>query len=169
MILSIWEERVGNRWSQREAFPLQRQIAHLSNRWRVVSDGGTPSRWPSTRPMLERVLAARSLQPPRVSNKTGTNATPTAWHWAACWAIFLFSPTVKACPCTLAAPCKVSCCKVEITEISRAAGRPLSQFGRKTSAGRDWEQGTRDGNSFLGARAAVWAAEKTASRMELCR
>ena len=35
-----------------------------------------------------------------------------------------------------------------MTETSSAAGRPLF---REMSAGRDWEQGKRDGNSFRGA------------------
>ena len=37
------------------------------------------------------------------------------------------------------------------------------------SAGWFWEPGTKDGTSFLGAKAAIWAAEKTASQIELCR
>jgi len=41
------------------------------------------------------------------------------------------------------------------------------QLGAEMSVGRDWEPGMRDGNSFLGTTAAVWAAEKSASRMEL--
>ena len=160
MTLSIWGEGVANRCSQSVAFPLHRQIAHLWNRWRVVSDGGTPSRWPNLRPILDRVTTARSLQPPRVSVTRGTKETPTAWQEALCEAIFLSSPIDKAWPWVDAAPCRVSCCIVEITETSRAAGRPRSQLGRKISAGRDWEPGMRDGNSFLGAKAAVSAAEK---------
>jgi hypothetical protein len=33
----------------------------------------------------------------------------------------------------------------------------------KTSAGRLWQPGFREGNSFRGANAADWAAEKIAS------
>ena len=73
----------------------------------------------------------------------------------ACIAIFLFSPTAKAWPDVRAAPWRVSGCKVEMTVTSSAVGRPLSQLGRKMSAGRAWEPGIRDGNSFLGAKAAV--------------
>ena len=81
MTLSTRGAKVAHR---RAAFLLHRQMAHLRNRWRVVSEGGIPSRWPSKRPILESVLAARSLQPPNVSNTTGTNVTPTSWHEAAC-------------------------------------------------------------------------------------
>ena len=105
--------------------------------------------------MLERVFAARSLQPPRDSITSGTKDTPTAWHEEACIAIFLFSPTTKAWPSVKAAPWRVSCCKVEMNVTSSAVGRPLSQLGRKMSAGRAWEPGIRDGNSLLGGQAAV--------------
>ena len=105
--------------------------------------------------MLETVFAARSLKPPSDSKTSGTKDTPTAWHGEACIAIFLFSPTAMAWPDVRAAPWRVSGCKVEMTVTSSAVGRPLSQLGRKMSAGRAWEPGIRDGNSFLGAKAAV--------------
>ena len=56
-----------------------------------------------------------------------------------------------------------------MTVTSRAAGWPLCQLGRKMSAGRLRVPGIKDGTSFLGAKAADWAAENTASRIESCR
>ena len=37
-------ERVGMRHIQRLALPFQREMEHLWKRWRVVSEGGMPSR-----------------------------------------------------------------------------------------------------------------------------
>ena len=42
------------------------------------------------------------------------------------------------------------------------------QQGKKISAGRELDDDTRDGTSFLGAKAADWAAEKMVSLRELC-
>ena len=47
-------------------------------------------------PILERVLAARSLHPPRDSITCGTKDTPTAWQEVACAAIFFSSLTASA-------------------------------------------------------------------------
>ena len=41
-----------------------------------------------------------------------------------------------------------------MTEMLKAAGRPLPQCGRKTLAGQFWQPGIKEGNSFCGAKAA---------------
>ena len=51
---------------------------------------------------------------------------------------------------------------------SRAAGLPLSQVGRKMSAGRLKEFGMREGTSLRGAKAAVCAAANRTSRTASC-
>ena len=48
----------------------------------------------------------------------------------------------------------VSHCSGDMTLTSRAAGRPRYQFGRRISAGRALEPGTRLGASLVGPRAA---------------
>ena len=63
----------------------------------------------------------------------------------------------------------VSCWRGEITVTSNAVGFPRFQQGKKISAGRELDDDTRDGTSFLGAKAADWAAEKMVSLRELCR
>ena len=46
---------------------------------------------------------------------------------------------------------------------------PEFQQGKKISIGRELDDDTGDGTSFLGAKAADWAAEKMMSLRELCR
>ena len=55
--------------------------------------------------------------------------------------LFRDSPTCSAWPGEAAAPWMVRRWSGQMTEISKAAGRPRSQFGRKMSAGRDWRLG----------------------------
>ena len=160
---------VGRRRIHKLEFPLHREIASFWNKCRVVSAGGKPSRCPCSRPKLEMVCIAVLLHPPRVSTTMGIKVTPTDRHESEWAAVFLSSPTCRACPGLVAAAESVSCCSGDITWTSRAAGRPLFQLGRKMSAGRLQELGIREETSFLGARAADWAAENRASRMESCR
>ena len=117
-----------------------------------------PSRWPRRRPILERVSAISLLHPLRDSTTRGTKETLAAQQNVACAAIFQLWKS--------AAPCNVSCWSVNVTVTSRAPGWPLLQFGRKISAGRLWVPRIRNGTSFLGAKAANWAAENTASQMQ---
>ena len=51
--------------------------------------------------------------------------------------------------------------------MSRAAGQPWFQVGRRMSAGLERESGTRLGISLEGARVADWAALKRTSQMAL--
>ena len=76
---------VGHRRIQRAALPLQRELAHLWNRWQVHSVGEIPSRWPMRRPMAAIVEDASSLQPPRDSTTSGMKVTPAERH-ASAWA-----------------------------------------------------------------------------------
>ena len=43
-IPSTYGERVGMRRIQRVALPFRREMEHLWKRWRVVSEGGMPTR-----------------------------------------------------------------------------------------------------------------------------
>ena len=52
---------------------------------------------------------------------------------------------------------------------SNAVGFPCFQQGRKILAGWELDNDSRDGTSFLGAKAADWAAEKMTSLRELCQ
>ena len=52
---------------------------------------------------------------------------------------------------------------------SNAVGFPRFQQGRKILAGWELDDDTKDGTSFLGAKAADWAAEKMTSLRELCQ
>ena len=55
-----------------------------------------------------------------------------------------------------------------MTVTSRAAGCPLLQVGRNTSAGWLLVPEIRAGASLRGARAADWAVEKRVPLMALC-
>ena len=126
-------------------------------------------RWPRWRPMAEMVWEDRELSPPRDSKSNGMNEMPAEAQGAWWRSLFRDSPTCSAWPGDAAAPWMVRRWSGQMIEISKAAGRPRSQFGRKMSAGRDWRLGIRWGDSLWGARAADWAAVKIASRIELWR
>ena len=129
----------------------------------------TPMRWAKWRPMAEIVCEVRELSPPRDS-KSKEMKEMLAEAQGAWWrSLFRDSSTCNAYPGVVAAPWMVRCWSEQITEMSKAAGRPRSQLGKKMSAGRDWQLGIRWGDSLHGARAAVWAAVKIASQMELWR
>ena len=81
---------------------------------------------------------------------------------------FLSSPTASVWPGIVAAPASVSCWSGKMIVMSKAVGCPLSQLGRKMSAGQLRNPGIRDGTSFWGAKAADCAAENSASRRESC-
>ena len=100
-----------------------------------------------------------SASPPRVSATTGMKSTPAEWQAERCDVSLRRTPTCRAWPGVEAAPCKVSCCRGEITWTSNAAGQPRLQVGRSMSAGLEWESGTRLGASLVGAKATDRAAE----------
>ena len=110
--------------------------------------------------MVEIVSSAR---PPSVSATKGTKSVPEERQAERLEASLRWTPTCRAWPAT------VRTCSGLITCTSRAAGRPRLQLGRKMSAGRACEPGTRPGASLEGARAADWAAEKMTSLMALWR
>ena len=120
----------GCRLTHRVAFPFQSAMASRWKRCRVVSGGGIPKRCPWRRPILFIAEMASWLHPPRVSTTRGMNAIPAARQVLAWAAIFLSSPTCRACPGVMEAPTRVCCCMVEMTCTSKAAGRPLFQVGR---------------------------------------
>ena len=108
-----------------------------------------------------------SASPPRVSATTGMKSTPAELQAERCCVSLRRTPTCRAWPGVEAAPCKVSCCRGEITWTSNAAGQPRLQVGRSMSAGLEWESWTRLGASLVGAKAADRAAENRTSRMAL--
>ena len=110
-----------------------------------------------------------SASPPKVSATTGMKSTPAERQAERCDVSLRWTPTCRAWPGVEAAPCKVSCCRGEITWTSNAAGQPRLQVGRSMSAGLEWESGTRLGASLVGAKAADRAAENRTSCMALCR
>ena len=82
-----------------------------------------------------------SASPPRVSATTGMKSTPAERQAERCCVSLRRTPTCRAWPGVEAAPCKVSCCRGEITWTSNAAGQPRLQVGRSMSAGLEWESG----------------------------
>ena len=61
-------------------------------------------------------------------------------------------------------------CQQEDVSRKMSAGRCQQEdVSRKMSAGRHWRSGMSEGNSFRGAKADYWAAEKIASRIGLWR
>ena len=103
---------MGSHLSHKVALPLHRVMANRWKRWLIDSAGGEPDRWPMRRPMLEMVMMASSLQPPRDSATRGMKDTPTAQQSALCAAIFRASPVLRACPWMLAAFSKVRGCSI---------------------------------------------------------
>ena len=165
MMLSIEGGPMGNRWSQRAAFPRQRETEQRWKRWRIESAGETPKRWPRRRPILDNEVVVASLMPPRASKARGMKETPTA-RQAGAWAdIFRCSATARAWPAEEAAPWRVRGWRGEMTVTSIAAGWPRSQLGRRMSAGRLCDPGMREGTSFRGAKAAERAAWKIESHI----
>ena len=168
MIPSILAVLTGRRPSHIVTFPFHKVMDKCWKRWQVLSAGDVSRCCPISWAILLILRMPSSFQPPRVSITRGTKVTPTAWHsewWAT---IFFSSPTFKAWPHVVEAPNIVRDCRVEITVTSRAADRPLHQFGRKTSAGMLEDPGIRAWTSLRGARAADWTAVKRASRRESC-
>ena len=117
-------------------------------------------RWAKWRPMAEIVCEVRELNLPRDSKSNGMKDMPAEAQGAWCRSLFRDSPTCSAYPGVAAAPWMVRRWSEQMTEMSKAAGRPRFQLGRKMSAGQDWQLGIRWGDFLRGARAAVWAAVK---------
>ena len=115
------------------------------------------------------VAIASGHQPPSVSTTMGRKSTPAARQDGRLDVSFLRTPTLRAWPREEAASNRVSCCSGDITLTPSAAGRPRHQFGRRMSAGRVLKPGTKLGDSFVGARAADWAALNSTSRIALWR
>ena len=94
------------------AFPFHSEMANRWKRCRILSDREIPRRCHWRRPMLAMVWIASSLQPPRDSTTRGANSTPTARQASARYNLPLL------CPGVLAAPTRVSCCRVKMTVTS---------------------------------------------------
>ena len=147
------------RWRERrvtmQALPRHRAMASLPKRCLEVEEGsGKPERSPIARPMAATVRIVSSPRPPRVSATRGMKSVPVERQTDR-WADNLRrTPTCRAWPGVCEASTIVCCWRGLITCTSKAAGRPLLQLGRRTSAGRDRELGTMPGDSLEGARAA---------------
>ena len=167
---SMKEGIVGWRCDQRLALPRQRAIARRPKRCLVMLNESVEDRRCSKAMPTARMMAiASGHQPPKVSTTTGKKSTPAARQARRLDASLRRTPTVRAWPGVVAASVMVSCCRGEITLTSSAAGRPCCQTGRRMSAGREFDPGTRLGASFVGARAAAWAVLKSTSRIALWR
>ena len=145
-------------------------MARRPKRWReVVAGSGDDDLSAMARLMEVMVEMVSSARPPSVSATKGTKSVPEERQAERLEASLRWTPTCRAWPGVRAASATVRTCSGLITCTSRAAGRPRLQLGRKTSAGRACEPGTRPGASLEGARAADWAAEKMTSLMALWR
>ena len=167
MTPSTWDGNAISLFSQRLAFPLHKVMASLWKRYLLPKD--VPSLWPCCRPMARMVSAASLNHPPKVSTAKGMKSNPAALQGDKWVASFREVVTSSAWPAVVEASWMVSACNGEVAITSRAAGRPLDQMGRKTSAGRNWVPTMRAGASFLGPRAADCAAVKMALRRASCR
>ena len=79
---------------------------------------------------MERMVEMASvLHPPRVSTTSRTKVIPAAQQVEVLEATFLLIPTWREWPRLLADSARVSCCRDEITVMSKAAGLPQSRFG----------------------------------------
>ena len=126
-------------------------MASLPKRCLEVEEGsGEPERSAIARPMAATVQIV-SARPPRVSATRGMKSVPVE-RQADRWAVNL--QQTRAWPGVCEASTIVYCWRGLITCTSNAAGQPLLQLGRRTSAGRDRELGTRPGDSLEGASTA---------------
>ena len=144
-------------------------MARRPKRWREVVAGSGEDDLSAMARMKVMVEMVSSARPPSVSATKGTKSVPEERQAERLEASLRWTPTCRAWPGVRAASATVRTCSGLITCTSRAAGRPRLQLGRKTSAGRACEPGTRPGASLVGARAADWAAEKMTSLVALWR
>ena len=107
--------------------------------------------WPRER----MVWMASSARPPNASATMGMHSTPASRQAGRLEASLRCTPTWRAWPGVTEASGRVCCWRELITWMSRAAGRPLLQQGRNTSAGREREPGAKPRVSLEGARARV--------------
>ena len=138
----------GQRWIQVDAFPLQRDIASFCYRWWVDSTAEIPKCWLKRRPRLEIVSAATEIDAYGLAGSTMESK------------LSLLGKQEGVAQISTA-PRMVDCCHVEMTVTLKRLGNPFSSRGGRLP-------GTREGTSLRGAKAADWAAEKTACPMELC-
>ncbi len=138
-----------------EAFPRQRAMLTLPKRCLMVTESrSAPERRQIDRPISRMVEMKSSAKPPRVSATRGMHVIPTDLQLGRLEASLRWTPTWRAWPWVLAASDSVRDWRGEMTWTSRAAGRPLIQLGRRTSAGREAESGTSPVVSLEGPRAA---------------
>ena len=116
----------------------QRAMLTLPKRCLIV----TESRSAPERIKIDRLIS-RMVEIPRVSATRGMHVIPTDLQLGRLEASLRWTPTWRAWPWVLAASDSVRDWRGEITWMSRAAGRPLIQLGRRTSAGREAESGPR--------------------------
>ena len=125
-------------------------MARRPKRWReVVAGSGDDDLSAMARLMEVMVEMVSSARPPSVSATKGTKSVPEERQAERLEASLRWTPTCRAWPGVRAASATVRTCSGLITCTSRAAGRPRLQLGRKTSAGRACEPGTRPGASYV--------------------